>query len=59
MSIEQVNEKEVQAPTASDSGDREIQAESSQQQNASKPQTSLEKYCDENPSASQCLIYEE
>ena len=59
MSIEQVSEKEVQEPAASDSSEQEAQASSSQQQTASKPQTSLEKYCDENPSASQCLIYEE
>lgn len=28
-------------------------------ENSTSPQTSLEKYCDENPSASECLIYEE
>lgn len=33
--------------------------ESQQQKDAPKPKTSLEKYCDENPSASECLIYEE
>ena len=37
----------------------ELQAEASQQPNASKTATSLERYCDENPSASECLIYEE
>ena len=33
--------------------------ESQSEKDASKPKNSLEKYCDENPSASECLIYEE
>lgn len=33
--------------------------ESQSEKDASKPKTSLEKYCDENPSASECLIYDE
>ena len=38
----------------------ELQAEASEQPNASsKAKTSLEKYCDENPSAAECLIYDE
>lgn len=33
--------------------------ESQSEKDASKTKNSLEKYCDENPSASECLIYEE
>lgn len=33
--------------------------EESPDKDTPKPKTSLEKYCDENPSASECLIYEE
>ena len=33
--------------------------ESQSEKDASKPKNSLEKYCDENPSASECLIYDE
>lgn len=36
-----------------------LQAEASQQQTTDSPLSSLEKYCNENPSASECLIYEE
>lgn len=37
----------------------ELQAEASHQQTASRKKSSLEKYCEENPSASECLIYDE
>ncbi len=39
----------------------ELQAEASHQRSStqSKPKNSLEKYCDENPSADECRIYEE
>ena len=29
------------------------------EKDAQKPKSSLEKYCDDNPSASECLIYDE
>ncbi|MBV9387886.1 MAG: hypothetical protein JOZ78_15795 [Chroococcidiopsidaceae cyanobacterium CP_BM_ER_R8_30] len=53
--------------SGSDSGDcaaawdavEELQAEASHQRAATQPKTSLEKYCDENPSAAECLIYDE
>jgi len=39
----------------------ELQAEASHQRSStrSKPKNSLEQYCDENPSADECRIYEE
>ncbi len=37
----------------------ELQAEAAHQRTASKTKSSLEKYCDDNPSASECLIYDE
>lgn len=57
---EELSEK-ARLPDPADTGDAvgELQAEASPQQPASKTQTTLEKYCDENPSASECLIYEE
>lgn len=33
--------------------------ESQSEKDAQKPKSSLEKYCDDNPSASECLIYDE
>lgn len=33
--------------------------ELSSDKDIARPKTSLEKYCDDNPSASECLIYEE
>lgn len=57
---EELSEK-ARASDRAATGDavEELQAEASQQQTPSKTATSLEKYCDENPSASECLIYEE
>ena len=37
----------------------ELQAEAAHQRSASKPKSSLEKYCDDNPSAAECLIYDD
>ncbi len=37
----------------------ELQAEAAHQRTAAKPKNALEKYCDDNPGASECLIYEE
>ncbi len=38
----------------------ELQAEASHKRSAaSKQKSSLEKYCDDNPSAAECLIYDE
>lgn len=53
--------------SGSDSGDcaaawdavEELQAEASHQRSAREPKSSLEKYCDEHPSASECLIYDD
>ena len=36
----------------------ELQAEASHQ-NQVKPKTSFEKYCDENPEAAECRLYED
>ncbi|MGD1914184.1 MAG: Calvin cycle protein CP12 [Rivularia sp. (in: cyanobacteria)] len=36
----------------------ELQAEASHQRQ-SKPKNSLEKYCDENPDADECRVYED
>jgi hypothetical protein len=36
----------------------ELQAEASHQR-LSKPKSSLEKYCDENPEADECRLYED
>lgn len=36
----------------------ELQAEASHQR-TSKPKNSLEKYCDENPDADECRLYDE
>ncbi|HEY9906768.1 MAG TPA: Calvin cycle protein CP12 [Thermosynechococcaceae cyanobacterium] len=36
----------------------ELQAEASHQKQ-SKPKNSLEKYCDENPEAAECRLYED
>jgi hypothetical protein len=36
----------------------ELQAEASHQRN-NKPKTSFEQYCDNNPDAAECRIYEE
>jgi hypothetical protein len=36
----------------------ELQAESSHQQRISKSKTSLDRYCDRHPEASECLIYD-
>ena len=37
----------------------ELQAEASHRQTVSQPKNSLEQYCAENPSASECLIYDD
>ncbi|WP_008309502.1 Calvin cycle protein CP12 [Leptolyngbya sp. PCC 6406] len=37
----------------------ELQAEAAHQRNQQKPQTSLEKFCDDNPEAAECRIYED
>ncbi|MBE9129289.1 MULTISPECIES: Calvin cycle protein CP12 [unclassified Coleofasciculus] len=37
----------------------ELQAEASHQRQKEKPKTSFEKYCDENPDADECRIYDE
>jgi hypothetical protein len=45
---------------ASDASDNVAQSQfSASQQSQSHSLTSLEKYCEENPSSSQCLIYDE
>lgn len=36
-----------------------VESSATSQQSQSQPRTALEKYCEENPSASECLIYEE
>lgn len=37
----------------------ELQAEASHQREATKPKTNFETYCDENPDADECRIYED
>ena len=37
----------------------ELQAEASHQRTTSVKKSSLEKYCEDNPSAAECLIYDE
>lgn len=37
----------------------ELQAEASHKRITAKPKTSLEKYCEDNPSADECRIYDE
>lgn len=37
----------------------ELQAEASHQRAETKPKTSLEKYCDDNPDADECRVYED
>ena len=37
----------------------ELQAEASHQKQAQPEKTSLEKYCDENPDAAECRIYDD
>ena len=65
-----INEREQAHPTsqssASDAGEPAVAEDnvaqsqvSASQQSQSNSLNSLEKYCEENPSASQCLIYEE
>lgn len=63
-----VNEQQQAHPTsqssASDEGKRAdaedvAQSQSEGSQHQSNSLTSLDKFCEENPSASQCLIYEE
>lgn len=40
-------------------GQNESVEGSQPEKDAQKPKSSLEKYCDDNPSASECLIYDE
>jgi len=37
----------------------ELQAEASHQRQNTKPKNSLEKYCDDNPEAVECRVYDE
>ncbi|MEM1370409.1 MAG: Calvin cycle protein CP12 [Cyanobacteria bacterium P01_H01_bin.15] len=37
----------------------ELQAEASHQRQAEPPKSSLEQYCDANPDADECRVYEE
>lgn len=37
----------------------ELQAEASHQQQKVKPKNSLEKYCDDNPEADECRLYDD
>ncbi|MFM6013117.1 MAG: Calvin cycle protein CP12 [Dolichospermum sp.] len=37
----------------------ELQAEASHKKNQEKPKTSLQKYCDANPEADECRLYED
>lgn len=37
----------------------ELQAEASHQRSSEKPKTNFETYCDENPEADECRIYED
>ncbi len=37
----------------------ELQAEASHQRQSVKPKNSLEKYCDDNPDALECRVYDE
>ena len=37
----------------------ELQAEASHQRQKGKPKNSLERYCDDNPEADECRIYDE
>lgn len=37
----------------------ELQAEASHQRQSSKPKNALEKYCDDNPDALECRVYDE
>ncbi|AOY81947.1 Calvin cycle protein CP12 [Moorena producens JHB] len=37
----------------------ELQAEASHQRQNAEPKTSLEQYCDDNPEAAECRVYED
>lgn len=37
----------------------ELQAEASHQQQGEKKKTSLEQYCDDNPDAAECRVYDD
>jgi len=37
----------------------ELQAEASHQKQTKKPKNSLERYCDDNPGADECRLYED
>jgi hypothetical protein len=37
----------------------ELQAEASHQRESHPPKTSLEKYCDDNPDAAECRLYDD
>ncbi|RMF23335.1 MAG: hypothetical protein D6756_08940 [Cyanobacteria bacterium J083] len=37
----------------------ELQAEASHQREQTKEKTSLEKYCDDNPDAAECRVYDD
>ncbi|NEP49044.1 MAG: hypothetical protein F6K65_09540 [Moorea sp. SIO3C2] len=37
----------------------ELQAEASDQRNNATPKNSLEQYCDDNPDAAECRVYED
>lgn len=56
---EELSKKEHPQDSANSESSGSNSSEHNAIENSASPQTSLEKYCDENPSASECLIYEE
>jgi hypothetical protein len=56
---EELSKKEHQQDSANSEGSDTNSSEHNAIENSASSQSSLEKYCDENPSASECLIYEE
>jgi len=69
---DQIEQEREQARTVCDtkgaeSGDcaaawdvvEELQAEASHQRSSKKPKNSLEQFCDDNPDAAECRVYEE
>ncbi|MDJ0843297.1 Calvin cycle protein CP12 [Crocosphaera sp.] len=64
---EKENAKNVCSTEGASSGDcaaawdavEELQAEASHQRQTQKPKTEFEKYCDDNPDAVECRVYDD
>lgn len=67
IELERQNARETCDVSGSNSGEcaaawdavEELQAEASHQRQSVKPKTSLEQYCDDNPDALECRVYDE